>query len=244
MNEIVRQRLLQINQEFYNQHAASFAATRFGAQPGWERIIAHFPAGCQVLDLGCGNGRFSRFLDSRQIEARYWGIDGSAQLIEIAQQNIAILSHVVASFAVRDLANPGWEEDLGEFDVVVAFAVLHHIPGFSARTAFLRSAACLSSAGTLIISNWRFTHSERMRRKILPWETVGLTDGDVEPGDYLLDWKGSSETGHRYAHQLDEDEVGELAAMAGFDVVEQFYADGQEGDLSLYSILVRKMDGD
>lgn len=55
MNESVRQRLLQINQEFYNRFAAQFAATRYGAQPGWEQIIPHFPPRCQVLDLGCGS---------------------------------------------------------------------------------------------------------------------------------------------------------------------------------------------
>ena len=88
----------------------------------------------------------------------------------------------------------------------------------------------------LILSNWRFAHNERMRRKIVPWETVGLSDADVEPGDYLLDWKKDG-AGLRYAHQVEEAEMVELARLAGLEVVEQFQADGREGDLSLYSVL-------
>lgn len=240
MNEIVRQRLLQINQEFYNRFADAFAATRFGAQPGWERIIPYFRERCQVLDLGCGNGRFAHFLDGRVESAAYTGLDGSSQLIKIAQTGVSGLTRTVARFQTLDLAQPDWPvPDLwGRFDVVIALAVLHHIPGFDARAAFLRAAArCLTPTGTLILSNWRFTHNQRMRRKIMPWAAVGLTAADLEAGDTLLDWKAGGQTGYRYAHQLHEAEMVELAKLAGFSVVEQFQADGREGDLSLYSVL-------
>jgi hypothetical protein len=75
-----------------------------------------------------------------------------------------------------------------------------------------------------------------MQRKMLTWSAAGLSEADVEPGDYLLDWKKDG-PGMRYAHQLGEAEVAALAAGAGLEVVEQFVADGREGDLSLYSVL-------
>ncbi len=75
-----------------------------------------------------------------------------------------------------------------------------------------------------------------MRRKIVPWETIGVAEQDLEPGDYLLDWKKDG-TGYRYAHQLDEGEMVELAQEAGLTIIEQFHADGREGDLSFYTVL-------
>jgi len=238
MNPIVRQRLLQINQEFYNRFAAQFAATRYGAQPGWEQIIPHFPPRCQVLDLGCGNGRFAAFLDERLTQVGYTGLDGSERLVTIARRRAGELARTQAEFRTVDLAQSGWQRELGDFDVVVALAVLHHIPGFQARIAFVQAAAsCLAPAGTLIFSNWRFLHNARMRRKITPWAAAGLTAAAVETGDALLDWKAGGQTGYRYAHQLDEAEVIELARLAGLRVVAQFQADGREGDLSLYSVL-------
>ena len=238
MNEIVRQQLLEINHDFYNDFAGAFAATRYGAQPGWDRIIPHFPDRCQVLDLGCGNGRFAHFLDERLQQVDYVGLDGSEKLVEIARKRSGELARTRAAFRVVDLNGSAWHGAYNDYDVVVALAVLHHIPGFAARSTFVRAAArCLAPTGVLILSNWRFAQNRRMRRKIAPWEAVGLTDDDVEPGDYLLDWKKDGSVGYRYAHQLDEVEVIELAQEAGLTISEQFHADGREGDLSLYSVL-------
>ena len=241
MDMQTQQRLLQINNDFYNSFADSFAATRYGAQPGWDRIIPHFPKRCQVLDLGCGNGRFAHFLDERLPEVGYIGLDGSERLVEIARKRSGGLARTSAEFRTVDLTQPGWEQPhrSDEFDVIVALAVMHHIPSFVARSAFLHVVArCLAPTGVLILSNWRFAHNARMRKKIVPWQQVGLSDADVEPGDYLLDWKKDG-TGYRYAHQLDESEVVELAKEVGIQVIEQFHADGREGDLSLYSVLLR-----
>jgi SAM-dependent methyltransferase len=236
---MVQERLLAINREFYQRFAASFSATRFGPQPGWDRIIPYFPKRCAVLDLGCGNGRLAIFLDRHLEQVRYVGLDGSAELLAAAREQTRGLVHVRAEFVQMDLSTPGWHRRSGYFDVVTALAVLHHIPGFEARAEFVREAGqCMKPEGTLILSTWRFTHNPRMRRKILPWSAVGLTETDVEPGDYLLDWKKDG-GGMRYAHELDEAEVRELARLAGLQVVEQFVADGREGDLSLYSVLRR-----
>lgn len=240
MNEIVRQRLSEINRDFYNNFAGAFAATRYGAQPGWDRIIPHFPDRCQVLDLGCGNGRFAHFLDERLQQVDYVGLDGSRKLVEIARKRSVDLARTRAAFHVVDLNKGDWQREYNDFDVVVALAVLHHIPSFAARSDFVRAAAgCLAPTGVLILSNWRFAQNRRMRRKIVSWERVGLSDDDVEPGDYLLDWKKDG-TGYRYAHQLDEAEMVELAQEAGLQISEPFLADGREGDLSLYSVLRHK----
>lgn len=239
MKETVQQRLYQINQAFYEQFAGAFAATRYGMQPGWDRIIPHFPTPCQVLDLGCGNGRFAHFLDKHALRVQYTGVDGCQALIAIAQARAADLPHISVRFHTFDLARTGWERPFQhQFHVVVALAVLHHIPGEAARAAFLQAArSCLTPGGILVLSNWRFTHNARMRRKIVPWDTVGLRPQDVDADDYLLDWKAGGQTGYRYAHQIDAAEIQALAQAAGCVVIEQFQADGREGDLSLYSLL-------
>ncbi|MCX7851579.1 MAG: methyltransferase domain-containing protein [Caldilineales bacterium] len=238
MNEVIRQRLLELNRQFYAVHAADFAATRQGPQPGWHRIIAHFPSVCQVLDLGCGNGRLAVFLDRQLQQVDYVGVDAEARLLDEARRQTAGLRHTRVTFLQLDLTTPDWDEAVGpgRFDVVVALAVLHHLPGRDARTAFVAAAArCRRPGGVLILSTWRFSHVPRLRRKIVPWETVGLTAAAVEPGDYLLRWQ---ETGLRYVHECDESEMTDLAAAAGLQVCEHFRADGKEGDLGLYFVLL------
>jgi 2-polyprenyl-3-methyl-5-hydroxy-6-metoxy-1,4-benzoquinol methylase len=158
-------------------------------------------------------------------------------LLTIAREKTANLRHVSTEFFQMDLSTDARHRESHFFDVVTALAVLHHIPGHQARQRFVQAAGgCLKPGGVLILSNWRFVQNPRMQRKLLPWAVAGLSEADVEPGDYLLDWKKDG-AGMRYAHQLDEAEIEALAAAAGLTVVEQFVADGREGDLSLYSVL-------
>lgn len=240
MNSTVRRQLLNLNRTFYSRFAAAFSATRFAAQPGYTRIIRYFPPVCHVLDLGCGNARFAHFLDTHVERAVYLGVDVSAGLLHAARERAASLARVRARFLLLDLGEPGWAGvlDHARFDVVLALAILHHMPGAAYREAFVREAASLLKPdGYIIFSNWRFLHSERMRRKIVPWEQIGLTPADVEAGDYLMDWKKEGR-GYRYVHQVTEEEMEALAASAGLQVVEQFHSDGREGDLGLYTVLV------
>ncbi len=237
MRESVRQRLLSINHEFYEQFGASFSGTRFGAQPGWDRIIHYFPKRGAVLDLGCGNGRLALYLEGRLEQVRYVGLEGSAMLLAIARKQTENLKHISTEFFQVDLSTSEWHRESHHFDVVTALAVLHHIPGFEQRKRFIRAASgCLKPGGVLILSNWRFMQNPRMRRKLLPWAAAGLSQDDVEPGDFLLDWKKDGE-GMRYAHQIDETEIKMLAESANLTIAEQFVADGRDRDLSLYSVL-------
>jgi hypothetical protein len=74
-----------------------------------------------------------------------------------------------------------------------------------------------------------------LRERIQSWELIGLSPGDVEPGDYLLDWR-SGGTGLRYVHHFNEEELSRLAQESGFDVIETFYSDGEGGKLGLYQV--------
>ncbi|NPA91292.1 MAG: class I SAM-dependent methyltransferase [Chloroflexi bacterium] len=242
MRPEVRKQLLDINRHFYETFARSFSASRFAPQPGYERIIRYFPERGHVLDVGCGNARVAHFLDTHGKAVTYLGVDRSAGLLAQAREQSRTLRHVRARFLLLDVGEPGWERvlDRARFDVVLALAVLHHIPGAAVREAFMRGAASLlRPGGYLILSHWRFLYSERMRRKIVPWEEVGLAAKDVDPGDYLLDWKKGG-YGYRYVHQVTEEEVDAWARAAGLTVVESFYSDGREGDLSFYQVLTLK----
>ncbi len=77
------------------------------------------------------------------------------------------------------------------FDVILSLAVLHHIPGHALRAQILSAVRrLLSPTGCFIHSEWQFLQSERMVRRLQPWEQAGLQNDQVEPGDYLIDWRG------------------------------------------------------
>ncbi len=87
------------------------------------------------------------------------------------------------------------------------------------------------------MSNWQFLRSPKLRQRVVPWNTLGITEAEVEQGDYLLSWERGGRRGVRYVHVLDEDEVRRLAGQAGLQILEVFSADGLSGDLAEYVVL-------
>lgn len=231
--------LLAINRMFYQQLAQPFAESRSMNQPGFLRVAQSLCGTETVLDVGCGNGRLVHALDTAGFRGRYIGIDASHELLALAAQSAAALTAAQPTFLPIDISRAGWESGLPLtcFDAIALLAVLHHIPGRDRRLALLRALGkLLTAGGILVVSTWQFLNEERLRRKIMPWNEVGLDDSDLEPGDYLLDWhRGGS--GLRYCHLVDEAELAALAAAAGLVVTELFYADGVSQNLNLFALL-------
>jgi tRNA (uracil-5-)-methyltransferase TRM9 len=236
------ERLNQINHTFYTAFAASFSETRPESARDLDRIVPYIPHGARVLDLGCGNGRMAGVLARHRRDVTYVGVDSSAEMIARCRMQDTSDNEPRVTFLVADITQPGWTcclplAAMGAFDCVLMLAVLHHIPDSAIRVRILRQARdLLAPEGRVIVSTWQFLENERMRKKIVPWSTVGIDERALEPGDALLNWKRGG-AGLRYCHWIGEDELRAMTAQAGLKVTETFRAGGREGDLSLYAIL-------
>ena len=243
MRQAVQQRLLDLNRQFYAIVADEFDRTRQGLPAGMvtlaRQLAATMLAGGRVLDVGCGNGRFARALAEAGVAVHYTGIDGDARLLALAAEQTADLAGLACRFAQADLAQPGWVDGAGDarFDAVVCLAVLHHFPGYALRRRLLgEMAGRLAPEGRLALSTWQFLSVGRFVERGVSWESVGLSEADVEPGDALLTWNQGAPA-VRYVHNLDLAEVTQLAADCDLAVLDTFRADGKEGNLNLFAVL-------
>jgi tRNA (uracil-5-)-methyltransferase TRM9 len=239
MNPEIAQKLLNVNLQFYQTFSSHFSATRQRIQPGVRKVLERLPKEVSILELGCGNGELPLQLSRKKHLGFYLGLDFSSPLLELAQkinQQIVQKSQLQIQFQTADLAAPDWDAGLPEnkFELVLAFAVLHHIPGMQLRRHILRKVRrLLDFNGLFIHSEWQFLNSPRLVARIQPWSTLGLSELEVDPGDYLLDWRYGG-SGLRYVHFFQVEELQQLAETSGFQVVETFYSDGLGGHLSLY----------
>jgi tRNA (uracil-5-)-methyltransferase TRM9 len=244
MDDRIASKLVSLNSEFYQTFASHFAATRMRLQPGVVKILADLPMDADILDLGCGNGELAGTLAHRGHRGRYLGFDFSPELIDIAREKLE--AYASYTFIDGDLAAQDWalpvreyaDTELGKssFDVIFAFATLHHLPGHDLHKKTLcKIHTLLHQEGSFIHSNWQFLNSQRLRERIQPWEMIGITSEDVDHGDYLLDWRHGGH-GLRYVHHFDEGELGRLAVETGFTVIDSFFSDGEGGNLGLYQV--------
>jgi len=235
--------LLALNLSFYQSFGPAFAKTRLRIQPGVRRVLdAWVPPAGRWLDLGCGSGALGVEWARSGRQGLYLGIDSSAALLAEARRETQGLSTLGLELRYEqgDLAG-AWAPE-GLFDGALCFAALHHLPGDDLRLRVLRQVrALLPEGGLFIHSNWQFQHSPKLMARVQPWETIGLTDADVQEGDTLLDWRYAlpgqpEQTGLRYVHRFTPEELAHLAALTGFEVVETYESDGQGGRLGHYEV--------
>ncbi|MBV8196406.1 MAG: class I SAM-dependent methyltransferase [Candidatus Dormibacteraeota bacterium] len=111
---------------------------RWGQSIRINRAAKYIPHGARVLDVGCGDGALFRALSSRISSGV--GIDPEAT------------PHQTGRFTIVKGDFPADVGEAGQFDAVVALAVLEHIPR-EAQPAF--AAACrdlLKPGATLIVT--------------------------------------------------------------------------------------------
>jgi SAM-dependent methyltransferase len=239
-------KLIDLNRQFYQTFAGQFSASRMRIQPGIKKIIGAIPIDSNILDLGCGNGELALALLNHGFYGNYVGLDFSAQLLKIACDRINPEQKPTAgsiTFLHRELTFTGWGKHLpfNNFDFILAFAILHHLPSTDLRRQLLQEAGILlnksnyPTSGCFIHSEWQFLNSPRLRARIQPWESIGLKQSDVEEGDYLLDWRQGGR-GLRYIHHVNREELEILASTSGFQIKNSFLSDGEGGRLGIYQV--------
>ena len=98
--------------------------------------------GDRILDLGCGPGRVVEYLPAG---VEYVGIDLNPDYIANAR---ARLGNAHREFRVGDAA--GMDSDLRGFDIVMVFALLHHLDDAAASDLFRRAAGALAPGGRIV----------------------------------------------------------------------------------------------
>ena len=241
------QQLLTINQEFYRTFASSFSQTRQRIQHGILLILTDLQKDGNWLDLGCGNGALALEWDRQRRQGSYFGLDFSPGLLACARKTVTTLRmspDLQIDFAQTDLTDEKWLLKVPEikWDGILAFAVLHHIPGNLLRAKLLKQIHDLiSENGKFIFSVWQFQNSPKLMERRIDWGQVGLSRTDVEEGDTLLDWRADarnsqSVVGLRYIHLFTKEELADLATLTGFQVIDEFSSDGFNGKLGYYQV--------
>ncbi|MEO6728618.1 MAG: class I SAM-dependent methyltransferase [Candidatus Dojkabacteria bacterium] len=213
--------------DLYTTHAKEFSNTRQSPWEGWKSVLRSTynvkRNAYNVLDLGCGNGRFLKYLKDEGIKiSRYVGLDNSKILLNIAKKE-----NTEAEFFDLDLNTMDWAKKIkGEFDLIVSFGVMHHIESFQLRRNILECSSNLAKKdATLAIAYWQFMNDEKLKAKALK-----LT----RENDYELPFGQNG--AKRFCHFVNETEALKLESELSVKRVDAYYADGKSKELNYYVI--------
>lgn len=244
-----------INRNFYSQQADAFSASRRNPWKGWQRLVQlaerQFAGAAEasLLDVGCGNGRFGRFFAEQFSRPfSYFGLDACSHALEHARTALsavgstALIQHDVVKERAGGILP---SKAQGPFSLVVAFGLLHHVPGRHLRQALMAELARrVDYQGILAISIWQFARFQRFRKKVISWEDfekqtgIAVESSELETGDCILTW-GADPPAYRYCHFMSSEETSQLVDTLPLDRVESYSADGATGNLNQYYLMTR-----
>jgi tRNA (uracil-5-)-methyltransferase TRM9 len=226
----------------YSEYAQDFSNTRQSPWLGWEHLLQYLYKNqpLRVLDLGCGNGRFLKFLLDKKLKVEvYTGVDSSSELLKIADESFNELqsNNTVSTLELKaiDLEEDNWIKKIDKkYNVVVGFGLMHHLKTFTSRkNIYTFSNNLLTPGGLLILTFWQFAKLDRYRDKIIK--------ADFETHDYVL--KFGNKGAERFCHYTDEIEISELEKELEITQIESYFNDGEGLNQNLYIIYGRAQNG-
>jgi ubiquinone/menaquinone biosynthesis C-methylase UbiE len=164
-----------------------------------------------VLDMGCGTGRFTVPLAGRAKTVS--GLDMSSAMLATARKKLADQG-LHADLREGDMADLPFDD--ASFDVVVSMLALMHVPRRDRQQVFFEVARVLRPGGRLLIGvkNSLFERMFRGDR----FATIDVTD--VESEELIFTRTRGGEDMVAPWHSFSPDELASLSAVAGFTLVQ------------------------
>lgn len=212
----------------YTKYAEEFSKTRNTIWEGWIKLLTHILLidNLNVLDIGCGNGRFIRFLVDNNVKFNsYLGVDYSKELLKIAEYNYTLNPNVKFS-TINLLKN--WDEKikkLPKFNLIVAFGVTHHLETAESRELFFKTISeIIERSGYIILSFWKFKENENLFQ----------TAFEISSNLYKLKF-GKNAT--RICYDFEESEILQLIEKNSLEIIERYFADSKNNRGNEYFVL-------
>jgi len=214
MNKINSQKIIEKTRDDYDLIAKEWDLSRNRASQIKINLISGIKPENKVLDIGCGNALILPFISEKG--AFYSGLDISEKLVEIARKKYSKeVEQKKAELVVGQATDLPFKNN--EFDFVISFAVLHHIPSEKLRKKFFEEIKRVSKSNAKIkIIVWNLLNDWANERFNIKSQLNGKQNGDM-----LIPWKATQgETVNRYYYQFSKKELLSLAKDIGFKNIE------------------------
>lgn len=217
--------ILNITKNFYKNIGQEFSDTRKYAWKGWGSVLEKIELfdNCEILDLGCGNGRFYDFLyQNLKYKFKYLGLDINEELLSIATDN-----YPNGEFKKEDIFE-NIKNINKKYDLVVGFGITHHLPNKNFRFSwFEHLAELVNTNGYIVLSFWNFLDKKSLEAA-----------ENLEKNDYWLSW-GDKDV-KRFCHFYDEEELQEIDALLKNNDLDLISEIKNEQDLNIYKIYKKR----
>lgn len=211
MKEKKAKKVLEHVKITYDNIAEEFSQSRHYAGKEFPPLLPYLKKARAILDLGCGNGRFVRYLEQEKLQATYIGIDNSQQFVRIAQE-----LHPHQKFMRGDQLNIPLQDQ--SVDLILNMRAFHHIPSKTMRLQALGEMKRVTKKnGIIIISVWNLWQKKYWKQLITALLRSIFTLGTYAYNDTFISWKNKHT---RYYHAFTKKELQKVVEQSELKVID------------------------
>jgi tRNA (uracil-5-)-methyltransferase TRM9 len=192
----------------YNIIADDFNRTRYSYWDYVYNFITSLNSESNMLDLGCGNGKYLGVRDDLNLYA----LDNCENLIQIVKNKYPLVKTFISDVSTTPF-------DSETFDSVISIAVIHHLATRERRIDMIREIIrILKPGGQALITAWA---TEQTGTKTL--EKVTRIS---ENNDFLIPWedKKNKKISQRFYHLFEKNEFEQLLSnFANITIIDSKY---------------------
>jgi len=203
----------------YNTIAKEWDVSRYQPSPIKIKLFKAVEKGMVVGDIGCGNGVVIPELLRKGIK-KYYGLDISSKLIAIAKKKYSSeIKKGKVEFKVGDALKLPYPKN--KFDLVISFAVMHHLPGKENHLKFLTEVKrVLKPGGKAIILNWNLLNEKVAKRFNIKESMELCLNKGYNERDVYVGWKATpGKNIMRFIHVFTNDEMKVLSKQVCFSKI-------------------------
>ncbi len=129
----------------YNKIADKYAGQYFNNlsdRPYFDKFLSYLTKGSRVLDIGCGNGNFSKYISDQGFDCE--GIDLSPKMLKIARERLPGIK-----FTLKDMRKLDYDAE--SFDGLLVAYSLIHIPSDQIVSTLQGFNKILESKGIVLL---------------------------------------------------------------------------------------------
>lgn len=213
MREKTAKKLLKKVVEDYDNISEEFSQTRENlVWKDFDELVPYLKDGIRLVDLGCGNGRLYKFIQTKNKNVNYLGIDNNENLLKNAKLKDP------DKFILGDLT--AIPLDTMTVNLVAAIASFHHLPSKKLRKKSLEEIhKILRDDGILVMTVWnlfREKYKKHIWKGYLRWI---YTLGKYDKRDTFVPWSDSGIKRYYYAFKTEE--LRKLLEECGFEIIKQ-----------------------
>lgn len=223
--------------DLYSTYAEEFSSTRQAPWDGWKKTLKYINSLSKpkILDLGCGNGRFLKFLINSHVNlGEYTGIDNSSELLKMTDEFMTRVQsdNKLSKFELlnQDFEDLKWGVNIKQsYNLIVAFGITHHLKTPESRMQFFNTVNyLLEKEGFFVVTFWEFLKIDRYKNKLTPLEVKNSTN------DFEMTFGVSG--AKRFCHYYNPLEIIELTDHLPLKPIEEYYDDGVENNQNHYIV--------